>query len=185
MKSPLHFLLLIALALLAFTAQAQMYILNEDFSTATGATPPANWQNNTISGEPTAKWHFDNPGNRTINFPVTAPFAIFDAPQVSPDTALEVVVLETPYFDASIGSHCLLFFDHYFLADSGATGKILAYNGTSWVEVKVFDTTSGTNPKSEVIDLSAICAGKTNAKLRFQWQGHGAGYWAIDNINLS
>ncbi len=112
----------------------QMYILNEDFSTATGITPPVDWQNNTLIGSATDKWHFDNPGNRTINFPITAPFAILDAQQVFPDTAREVVSLETPYFDASVGSYCLLFFDHYFLAGAGASGKILAYNGTTWVD---------------------------------------------------
>ena len=162
----------------------QMYILNEDFATATGITPPVDWQNNTIIGQSTDKWHFDNPGNRTINYPITAPFAIFDAQQVSPDTALEVVSLETPYIDASVGSYCLLFFDHYFFSGAGASGKILAYNGTSWVDVISYTSTSASNPTSEVIDLTAICAGHTNAKLRFQWEGHGEGYWAIDNVRI-
>jgi hypothetical protein len=45
----------------------QTYILNEDFVTATGTTPPSDWQNNTIEGDDTDLWHFDNPGSRTIN----------------------------------------------------------------------------------------------------------------------
>ena len=169
--------------LLMMNGFGQVYILNEDFATATGITPPVDWQNITITGQATDKWHFDNPGSRIINFPMTAPFAIFDAAQVSPDPAQEVVSLETPYFDASVGSYTLLFFDHVFSAASGAKGTIYAYNGTSWIEVITFNTTTP-NPKHEVIDLTAICAGKTNAKLRFQWEGYGAGYWALDNIRI-
>lgn len=170
---------------LLFSIQSigQVYILNEDFSTATGVNPPLEWLNNTITGDPNDKWHFDNPGNKTINNPMTAPFAIFDAGHISANGNPEVVSFESPFFDASIGQYTLLFFDHVFSSGSGAKGKILAFNGTSWVEVKVFETNSG-NPEHEVIDLSAVCARKTNAKIRFQWEGNGAEFWAIDNVRI-
>jgi hypothetical protein len=184
MKNPLSSLFIFILMMLSLTGFSQMYILNEDFSTATGTTPPANWQNITITGQDDAKWRFNNPGNRTVNFPVTSPFAILDAPQVSPDTSLEVVTLETPSFDASIGLFFLLFFDHYFLPDSAATAKILAFDGTDWIEVASFDYETAANPTSEVIDLTEVIAGNAEAKLRFTWTGHGKGYWALDNVRI-
>lgn len=184
MKNHSPILFVLCLVIVAFSGYGQQYILNEDFSTATGTTPPLNWQNATIVGQPDALWHFDNPGNRTVNFPVTSPFAILDAPQVSPDTAAEVVILETPSFDASTGLFYLLFFDHYFFPDSAATARILAYDGSDWIEVASYNTATTTNPTSEVIDLTATSAGVTDAKLRFEWTGHGKGYWAIDNVRV-
>ena len=92
-------------------------------------------------------------------------------------------LLKSPYFDASIGKYTLLFFDHVFQSGNGARGKIMAFNGTSWEDVKIFNS-STENPRHEVIDLTAICAGKTNAKIRFQWEGNGEGFWAIDNIKI-
>ena len=161
----------------------QVYILNEDFSSASGTNPPLEWKSTPIAGNADDKWHFDNPGNKVVNNPMTSPFAIFDASTISGNGNPEVVSLESPFFDASIGKYTLLFFDHVFKAASGARGKIMAFNGTSWVDVKLFNT-STENPRHEVIDLTAICAGKTNAKIRFQWEGNGEGFWAIDNISI-
>jgi len=183
MKLP-AFLIILMLTLGVFHARAQMYIMNEDFANTAGTTPPPEWQNTVNTGQPGALWHFDNPGNRTVNFPVTQPFAIFDAAMVSPDTTLETATLETPFFDASVGNYCLLLMDHFFFPDSAATATIFAYNGVTWLEVARFDSASASNPANEVIDLTATCAGRTDAKLRFQWMGHGKGFWAIDNVRI-
>jgi hypothetical protein len=165
----------IIVLLASLYTNGQVYILNEDFSTATSNTPPAEWLNYAITGLPTDLWNFGNSGNRTINYPITSPFAIFDAEYISNGNGTETAILETPYFDASIGNYTLLLFDHLFSAGTGALGKIQAFNGTAWVDVITFST-STTNPKHEVIDLSAICAGKSNAKLRFRWEGDGQGF---------
>ena len=150
------------LLLLSAGVQAQMYILNEDFSTTTGTTPPANWSNTIVTGQATDLWHFDNPASRTINYPITAPFAIFDASNYSGGGGPEKVNLETPYFDASVGSHCLLFFDQFMNLVSGDTCRIIAFDGTNWVKVQDYTATSPANPQHIVLDLSAICAGKTD-----------------------
>ena len=163
---------------------SQSFLLNEDFSTATAITPPINWQNTTIAGQEAAKWRIDNPGNQLINFPITSPFAILDAAYVSPDTATEIVVLETPAFDASQGLFFLLFFDHFFFPDSAATASIQAFDGTDWIEVYSLDTATLNNPGSEVVDLTDAIEGVTNAQLRFVWTGHGKGFWAIDNVSI-
>ncbi len=183
MKNHKGFRILVILVTLTLSGYSQEYLLNEDFSTASGTTPPANWQNIVITGQADCLWHFNNPGNRTISFPVTSPFTILDAPLVSPDTTTETVFLESPSFDASQGVFFLLFFDHYFFPDSAASAKIFAFNGTDWEEVTSFDSCTA-NPSSEVVDLTHAIAGSPDAKLRFQWTGHGKGYWAIDNISV-
>jgi len=147
------------------TIQAQMYILNEDFGTTTGTIPPAGWTNTTSAGLSTDLWHFDNPGNRSVGFPVTAPFAIFDSQQYSQSGGPEDVVLETPYFDASVSSYIFLFINHRFSAAPGSQGLVRIFNGSTWLTVATFTGTIN-NPDTVMLDISAYAGGITNAKIR-------------------
>lgn len=164
-------------------ATAQVYILNEDFVSGTGTTPPLEWSNYAITGSAIDQWHFDNPGNRNAGFPITSPFAIFDADSVSGDGQSEKVVLESPYFDASISNHILLRYDQTLLMQSGAVAIIEGYNGQTWTEIKRF-TTSTPGTTSEIVNISVAAGGITNAKIRFIWQGQSKGYWALDNVSI-
>ena len=71
-----HYILSFFLVLSGLNSYAQSYVLNEDFSSASGTTPPSGWSNNTVTGNPTDLWHFDNPGSRSIGFPIIGTFAI-------------------------------------------------------------------------------------------------------------
>jgi len=82
MKTVSH-LSVLMLILIVTNLQSQMYILNEDFNSANDTTPPLEWSNITLTGEADDLWHFDNPGDQDIGFPIIAPFAIFDAAAVS------------------------------------------------------------------------------------------------------
>jgi hypothetical protein len=177
-----RFIFLIALLLPAIQAFPQMYILNEDFNGASGTTPPVGWNNIVIAGGTDDKWHFDNPGDRVINYPITAPFAIFDSDSTSANGQAEVVALETPEFDAYISNFILLHFAQTFDPGSGGTAKIEAWNGSNWFEVATYSSATS-NPSIEMVDLSVI-GGITNARLRFIWSGNGSGFWAIDNIRI-
>ena len=177
-----YFTLLAAL-ILQFGLWGQTYILNEDFVTASGTTPPSGWQNSTAAGDDTDLWHFDNPGSRTINYPITAPFAIFDADSVSDNGLPEKVVLETPFFDASISNSILLEFDHTFQPTNGAVATIEAFDGNTWTEIVSY-TVSTTNPTSEIVDISSVVGDVSSAKLRFIWDGNSRGFWALDNIRI-
>lgn len=160
-----------------------MYILNEDFSGTSGTTPPAGWNNVLVTGVAEDKWHFDNPGDRIFNYPITEPFAIFDADSVSANGQPEEVSLESPIFDASSSGFILLNFVHVFYPGTTGTAKIEAYDGDIWHDVITFSAT-GSDPAAEIVDLSAITGGITNARIRFTWSGNGSGYWAIDNIRI-
>jgi len=45
---------------------AQVYILNEDFSSASGTIPPVGWSNLTVTGSANDLWRFNNPGSRQV-----------------------------------------------------------------------------------------------------------------------
>jgi gliding motility-associated-like protein len=169
--------------LIALQTFSQMYILNEDFNGAIGTTPPNGWNNILISGSTDDQWHFDNPGNRILNYPVTEPFAIFDADSISADGEAEEVILETPFFDASISNYILLHFVHVFDPGTGGSGTIQAYDGNTWHDILTYSS-ANSNPSSEILDLSSVSGGITNSSLRFKWSGNGSGYWAIDNIRI-
>ncbi len=177
------FLLLLIPVFSGLPVFSQMYILNEDFSGTSGTTPPGGWSNDMISGTATDLWHFDNPGQRMVNYPVTEPFAVFDADSVSGNGSPESASLESPQFDASISNFILLNFQHAFVQGNGSSGRVEAYNGSDWLQVASFTNTSQ-NPSSEILDLSSVIGGITNARIRFVWSGNSQGWWAIDNIRI-
>lgn len=162
-------------------SNAQSYLLNEDFSTGTGINPPTGWTQQTTTGNAaTDKWHFDNPGNRTANYPITAPFAIFDSQNYSSSGTNEVVNLESPNIDA-IGKFCVyLIFDQVFNKGVNSTGQIQIYNGSIWQTVYNIDSNINNN---QVINISTF-ASNLSFKLRFKWNGNNNGYWLIDNVKI-
>ncbi|PLW98897.1 MAG: hypothetical protein C0594_17790 [Marinilabiliales bacterium] len=179
-----NYLLVLSIILFfSFEGFTQTYILNEDFSTASSNNPPVGWINNTISGEVQDVWRFDNPGSRIINFPVNGVFAIFDSEWYSQDGVSENVALQSPSMDCSVSNNIFLFFDHFFAASSGAQGFVEVFNGNEWIEVMIY-TDSTQNSSSEMINISTIAGGVTNASVRFRFSANDALFWAIDNIRI-
>ncbi|NOQ25163.1 MAG: hypothetical protein GQ564_07345, partial [Bacteroidales bacterium] len=168
---------------LSFSLFSQTYILNEDFSSASGTTPPSDWVNTTVSGEAEDLWHFDNPGGRVVNYPMIGTFVIFDSEFISKNQVPENVILETPYFDATISAEILFSFDHYFVGGDGASATIEIYDGSDWQVAKVYTDTT-TNSEKEILNISSYAGGVPNSKIRFHWQGDSIGYWAVDNISI-
>jgi gliding motility-associated-like protein len=177
------FYCLLTFVFTSLSAFSQMYILNEDFSNTSGTTPPPNWHNITVNGGSGDVWHFDNPGERTINYPVIEPFAIFDSENYSDNGEAEEVSLETPFIDASASDNVLLSFHHTLNAGVSSKCQIYISDGSDWFLAGEFTQSTG-NPHSEIIDISAFAGGITNTKIRFTWKGNGSGYWAIDNIRV-
>lgn len=162
-------------------ASAQV-IFSEDFSTATGTTPPTGWTNNEIitgGGE----WAFDNPGGRIANAPLSAPFAIFDSDYL--ETFGEETALESPIFDATgfTGGAFFLVFDHYFRYGAGGEYYVEVFDGTNWVSV-LDGTTEMTNSEHVILDITSLVDGITDAQVRFRWVGDYSWYWIVDNITV-
>ena len=75
-----------------------------------------------MSGVASDKWHFDNPGSRNLNFPISGIFAIYDSENYSDDGTNEDVVLQSPSMDCSVSSYIFLYFDHFYAKGTGAIG---------------------------------------------------------------
>lgn len=179
----MRYLFTIITLLIVVHAYPQMYILNEDFSGASGTTPPPGWNNIIQTGTSDDKWHFDNPGDRILSYPFTEPFAVFDADSISDNNSPEIIALESPLFDASTSNYILLYFVHYLDPGTGGSASIEAYDGSTWNEV--FSYSNATiSPEAEIVDLSTIVGGITNGRLRLIWSGNGSGFWAVDNIRI-
>ncbi len=161
-------------------ASAQV-IFSEDFSSATGTTPPTGWTNNEIlagGGE----WAFDNPAGRTGNLPMAAPFAIFDSDYL--ETYGEEAALESPVFDATTYTGSVyLSFDHFFNDGAGGEYYVEVYNGTAWVSIlEGVDQTA--NPEHVEIDITSYVTGATDAQVRFRWVGEFSYWWIVDNVTV-
>lgn len=178
-----YFTLLTLFILTGNALLSQMYILNEDFANTNLTTPPPNWSNINVSGTPNDLWHFDNPGNRQVNYPVTYPFAIFDSEAYSQDATPEEAILETPFFDASVSNNILLTFHQLIQTGISTNCQLFAFDGADWHLLSSFNQNTA-NPQQKIIDISEYCGGVTNAKLRFKWSGNSSGFWVIDNIRI-
>lgn len=157
-------------------------LISEDFSSATGTTPPTNWTNNDIQGGGSV-WEFDNPGGRDLTLPISDPAAIFDSDNYGNDGIPEEAALETPLFDASTTSNPIfLSFDQFFNADAGGEAYIDVWNGSAWVQIYSSFTSSTEDPEHMLIDITADLNGASDAQVRFRFAGDYSWYWIIDNI---
>ncbi len=161
-------------------------LLQEDFSTASGATPPAGWSNTTIEGVPTDVWRFDNPANRTVNINQTAPVAVFDSDFLSCDGILENVALQSPSFSAPLNSNIILQFRQYFRSNNveGLGAIVEVFDGVQWVMVDSAKYTTA-DPDTAIIDITTQVAGVANARVRFRYKGNCSWYWYVDDVKVS
>ncbi|WP_276132301.1 PKD domain-containing protein [Polluticoccus soli] len=172
------------------TTKAQTYYINENFSTATGATPPTGWTQNVITGSTsTDTWRFNNPGSRstTSNANIVSPFAVFDAdnysgPSTGPD---ENTALESPAVSTLGASYVKLKWDQVFRGINQSWGGVYVevHNGTTWNQV-YFNNATSLFGSTEDIDVSAFAANKAAVKVRFRYNDNWGWYWVVDNVQL-
>jgi len=158
----------------------------EDFSDASGSTPPTGWTVDVIEGDPSIdQWRFDNPGNRTFPSFLVDPAAVFDSDAISNNDQPENVALISPVFDASTATQLFLKLDQQYLGlldpDYGSQGSIEVYDGKQWqpIVTQLSDVVGTTR-----FDISKIAAGVGNAQVRFRWTGNWSYYWALDNVEV-
>ncbi len=156
-------------------------LVSEDFSSATGSTPPSGWTNNDMDGGGNV-WEFNNPGGRTFTLPISDPAAIFDSDNYGYDNITEDCALESPLFDASSASNPIfLSFDQYFDSNYGGAIAVEVWDGSAWVQVYASTTTSP-NPEHVLLDITSDLNGASDAQVRFHWTGDYSMYWIVDNI---
>ena len=180
------FCLITAICFLScFPTIAQTTFINEDFSSATLTTPPSGWTQEVISGDAVVDlWHFDNPGSRILNAPITSPAAIFDSDTYSDNSLPENVALVSPPFDAGSASTIWLELDHYFNFSGGNNSfNIEVFDGANWVSV-LSGNSDTPNPEHLMLDISDQAAGNSQAQVRFRWIGNWSLWWIVDNVNV-
>jgi hypothetical protein len=94
--------------------------------------------------------------------------------------------LISPTIDCSGFSSVNLQFNHYFKSYTGSSGT-LSYsinNGLTWTTLATFTTTSGSNPSlfSQTVDE---LSGQGQVKIRWNYTGSYAYYWAVDDVQLT
>ena len=172
---------------IAAYASVLVTFIAEDFSDASGNTPPPGWTNVVIEGNPaTDVWQFDNPGNRSeLDDPLEDPVAVYDSDFISNDGLDENIALESPVFDASDSTTVFMQFDQYY-------GGIIGGVNASEAFVETFDGTAWQPVYSEIndadnsltLDLTDELAGVENAQVRFRFDGNWSYLWAIDNVTV-
>ena len=127
--------------------------LNEDFSSASVITPPAGWTQNIITGEEGVDlWHFDNPGDRQINQPMSNPVAIFDSYNYSNNSQSENVALESPGFTSQPGVNLTLEWYQYYNGSGVSTIFVEVWDGSIWNTV-YSNTESTLNPELNSVNI--------------------------------
>ena len=168
---------------LTVSVSAQITYLSEDFSSASGATPPTGWTS-TATGTSPALWRADNPGGRSFTGGLFAGnFMICDNDITGSGTS-GTSVLTSPAFDVSAASVANLSFDVSY-RDLGSTALVEVFDGVAWNLVADFSGASVGYPNPEVaqmFDITAAAGGATNAQLRFNYSYGWDYWWAVDNV---
>ncbi|MEM8808872.1 MAG: M14 family zinc carboxypeptidase [Cyanobacteria bacterium P01_G01_bin.38] len=167
-------------------------LLSEDFSQATGATPPPGWTQALLTGNPeTDAWRFDNPGERSFigTDPLLAPTAIYDSDALSNDEVEESAALISPVFDATEAEGVFLTYDqwYYGFADPEYDSQIYVEastdGGDTWEAAYVEDREGQFNG-ALIVDLTDTLAGSETAQIRYRFDGDWSYAWAVDNIEV-
>lgn len=178
-------LVLFTLQLMASQLFAQTNLINENFSSGSGSTPPTGWTNFQLytTVPATDFWFFNNPGSRTTYAPFSGAFAIFDSDNYSNNAVFENIALVSPVFN-TLGINTVNLLLDYQFGGAPATGYIEVFNGSTWVVVQTITGATGTTATSLNLDVSDQVRNLCNAQLRFRWSSNSGGYWAIDNVKV-
>ena len=172
--------------------QQPITLFFEDFSSASGATPPPGWTQTLLEGNPeTDQWRFDNPGNRSFigTEPLVSPVAVYDSDALSNDDTEESVALISPIFDASAAQGAYLLYDQWYsgFTDPEYASQIYVETstdgGTSW-ETAYFEDGEGEFVGPRIVDLTDTVAGRISAQLRFRFDGDWSYAWAVTSYQV-
>ena len=182
MKKHFYNLLIVLFVSFGFSNFTNAQLLSEDFSSASGTTPPTNWTvtDNNSSGQ---NWEFNNPGGLATGF--TGNFAILDSDNYGSGGS-QNSTLESPTFNANVAGAIFLNFNNNFYVCCGAVGTVEVFDGTNWTSVLSLTSTDGyPTSNSKSIDITSATGGNSGAKVRFSYTGSWDYWWAIDDISIA
>ena len=166
---------------------SQVTLFEEDFTSASGNTPPSGWTiTNNPGGNASQIWDFSDTTPNVSGGSFSGNYAILDSDGYGNGNS-QNVTLTSVVFDASTYTDLTLSFSNYFrYYTSGESGTIEIYNGSSWVNVDTF--TSNTNYPTAAVrsyNINTLANGASDAQIRFTYVGSWGYYWAIDNVKVT
>ena len=167
-------------------------LFSENFSDATGSTPPAGWTQVLLEGNPeTDQWRFDNPGDRGFidEAPFSGPVAVYDSDALSDDDTEESVALISPVFDIADVEGAFLQYDQWYFGFTDPDFASQIYVETSIDDGETWETAysedgAGQFDGQRIVDLTDLVADSDDAQLRFRFDGDWSFAWAVDNIEV-
>jgi hypothetical protein len=164
------------------TKSAKTVVFSETFDNGSHAE---GWS--TVDNASGGNWIFDNPGGKTINTTTGSDgFAIFDSEFSGDDGQPEDADLISPTIDCSALAHVFFSFEHFFNAGDGDYGEVFVSNdnGSTWTSLDSWSLSSTNNAALASYDITALAAGKSQVKIKWNWKGDNSLFWAIDDILL-
>ncbi|MER5914882.1 carboxypeptidase regulatory-like domain-containing protein [Streptomyces sp. NPDC001982] len=151
-----------------------------DFEGWAGAKPQDGWTVTDESGSGIT-WRFDDPGGFGNDTGGTGQFAEVDSLDGGIDTE-ETTSLVSPVLDMSGDATPIVSFDNSFTSgryDSNADVDVSVDGGQTWTTLwRMFSTTS-IGPEVVAIPQAA---GKSDVRIRFQYDALHSHYWKVDNV---
>jgi hypothetical protein len=99
--------------------------------------------------------------------------------------SLQNADLVTPALDLSLFTSVNLYFQHYFMPWGSSTGT-LSYslnNGSTWTVIQAWTSTS--NPEIFDQDMTALVAGHSGVRFKWNYIGNYDYFWAVDDIKIT
>lgn len=150
----------------------------------TNTTIPACWAQVDNQGNGQV-WQFGTITNQSPNPALTGNYAFLNSDDYGSGNSQNADLI-SPLFDFTAYANVNLQFQHYFKAYSGSSGKVYysLNNGSSWVLISTFTTTSTTNPITFNQTIAAL-AGQAQVRFKWNYTGTYGYYWALDNVQVS
>ena len=185
-KSKSKWLMPFILLFITLNSFSQTVILNEDFSTGSGTTPPSGWNNILNSGTAGQIWNFsDTTQPVTVDGGFSGNYAILNSDGYGNGNS-QNATLTSPTFDTSTFTSLDLSFSNEFrFYAAGESARIEVFNGSTWTTIDTY-TANTDYPTSAVRTYNILAAtnGAANARVRFTYIGAWGYWWAIDNVKV-
>ncbi len=175
-------------------AFGQIYLINQNFSSTFGTTPPSGWTSNMITGvSGVDNWVFGKHPKFYFAPPFDNNYAIMDcynggsAGGTATNGVADNVALESPAINTIGKSNLNLSFD-YMTLYNGGTGylEISVDNGANWSAYAVYTVVTSI-PVSAMYNFNSYI-GYSQFRFRFRWDNTlnytYSGYLAVDNVKL-
>jgi M6 family metalloprotease-like protein len=131
-------------------------------------------------------WHFDNPGNRTINTSSNANgFAMLDSDYYGSGNSQNSDLI-SPVFDFTNFTEILVEFEHYYYHYTGSSAAF-SYSldgGRNWIVQETW-LSSTTNQAFFTEDMTSQLEGQSQVRFKWNYIGSYAWYWAVDDFSIT